>query len=112
MKIALACLAVAMLNFSGCTTKRTVPQPASQGSADKEHSLPFILVASSDGTFLLNQSAGKIWKYDQKQNAFLEVPVTSKILSYNPKTGKLESEPELNTCGRPCDKKSDPLCIM
>ncbi len=41
-----------------------------------------ITSTSSDGTFLLETQSGKVWRYSVKDDAFLEVVVTSKILRY------------------------------
>ena len=49
----------------------------------------FSMTSSSEGTFLLDQEAGKVWRYNSKDAAFLEIPVTSKILVYDPKDGKI-----------------------
>ncbi len=57
---------------------------------------------ATDGTFLLDTQAGKVWHYSAKDEAFLEVPVTSKIMHY-------ERGPD----GKPrlVDPKNDPLDI-
>lgn len=36
----------------------------------------------SQGAFLIDKPTGKVWAFDPKENAFLEIPVTSKIISY------------------------------
>jgi hypothetical protein len=101
-----------MLLATGCSS--LFPNKTPQAQNTQSPSPPFSMVASTDGTFLVNQSNGKVWRFDAKQGAFLEVPVTSKIETYgrNPKTGQLELQEELNNSGKPCDKKLDPLCIL
>ncbi len=83
-------------------------------AAPAKHDGIFSMLSSNEGTFLLDANSGKVWKFSAKDNALLEIPVTSKILTYNPKTGKLEPDQttEKNSSGKPCDKKTDPLCIM
>ena len=81
MKAALVCLTAILLGCCGCTP--TPAKTATTETSKMDNSSPFSLTASSEGTFLLNQGTGKIWKYDQKENAFLEVPVTSKIIKWS-----------------------------
>jgi len=71
-----------------------VPNKLAPAQNTQQPSSSFSLSSSNDGTFLLNQNSGKVWRFDSKQGAFLEVPVTSKILVYNEKTGKVEPEEE------------------
>ena len=84
------------------------------------------MLSSSEGTFLLNTKSGKIWKFSGKDDAFLEIPMTSKgvgssntaptkIDPFAQFGGKANSNPDQTTqkdsSGKPCDKKTDPLCI-
>jgi hypothetical protein len=163
MKIPLALLSLLLLLGTGCE-RRT----ANNNSAN------FTAFSSGDGTFLVSDTEGKVWKFSSKDDAFIKIPLTSKLLSYNPTTqnldaapdpekipngsfhafssndgtfviertvgrawqydsksasfqeipvstgivafdrdgkGNLQETPEKNASGKPCDKKSDPLCI-
>jgi hypothetical protein len=108
MKLVSLAVSVAILSFAGCEKPRLQP-----GSVTNQAASTFTGFASSDGTFLINQTSGKVWRFSSKDGAFLEVPVTSKMLYYNPATGKLEdSDPASKSGKKPCDKKTDPLCIL
>jgi hypothetical protein len=73
----------------GCegVSLQTKSQPTpTQATATHPH---FEFHPSSNETFLLDTDEGKVWKYDSKQNAFLEIPVTSKILKYDSKGDRI-----------------------
>ena len=75
-----------LILLSGCDQlQRVVPSqnPATNPSqAAPPHGNYAMTTSVVDGTFLYESQAGKVWRYSAKDEAFLEVPVTSKILRY------------------------------
>ena len=62
---------------SPCQTTATDPSQAAPPSGN------YVMTTSSvDGTFMFDSHVGKVWRYSAKDDAFIEVPVTSKILRY------------------------------
>jgi hypothetical protein len=79
---------------------------------EKVHNGPFHLFSSNDGTFLIERNVGRTWQYDPKSTSFQEIPVTTEIVAWDRDSkGALQETPEKNSSGKPCDRKSDPLCI-
>jgi len=68
--------------------------------------------ASHDGTFLLEGTTERVWRFDPSGELFREIPVTTEITKIDrDSNGDLKEVPEKNASGKPCDKKADPLCI-
>jgi hypothetical protein len=92
--------------LSGCDQQQRVPPnqpPATVPSqATPSHGNYVMTTSAADGTFLLDSQTGKVWHYIAKEDAFLEVAVTSKILRYERGAdGKMHV----------VDPKNDPLGI-
>lgn len=95
---ALIALALPVL-LSGCDQFQ---HPAPSATQTPPHGSYTITNTSVDGTFLLDSQSGKVWRYSAKDDTFLEVGLTSKILRYERgQDGKLHV----------VDPKSDPLGI-
>ena len=68
--------------------------------------------SSGDGTFVVEKTTGRAWRYQANSEKFLEVPLTTGVVDMTGDgNGKIQEAPEKNASGQPCDKKSDPLCI-
>jgi hypothetical protein len=71
--------------LSGCDQVQHPEATQTQASAPTQpptHGNYSITSTSSDGTFLLESQSGNVLRYSVKDDAFLEVVVTSKILRY------------------------------
>jgi hypothetical protein len=42
----------------------------------------------------VDSSTGKVWRYETKAKAFLEVPVTSKIIEFDAHGNRIEPNPK------------------
>jgi hypothetical protein len=76
MRFVLNFLATGLLFATGCSGLFPNKRPQAQNPPEPLPS--FSMISSTDGTFLLDQSHGKVWRYDSKQGAFIEVTVASK----------------------------------
>jgi len=90
----LALLGVGCNNFRDnfrAQQKPTRPAPAPAPATARSR---FVLYASSGETFLLDSDTGRVWRYDSKEKAFLETPVTSKIIKYDANGNRVEPNPK------------------
>jgi hypothetical protein len=54
----------------------------------------FQLSSSGNETFLVDTESGKVWRYDPKDKAFLEIPVASKIIEYDSSGNRVVPDPK------------------
>ena len=85
--LVLALLCVGCDSFQAQQKPRPSPAPATSHSR-------FAVYASSGETFLLDSDAGKVWRYDSKEKAFIEIPVTSKIIKFDANGNRIEPDPK------------------
>jgi hypothetical protein len=74
--LALALLCVGCEGFQA----RQKPQAGAATAPAPATNARFVVYSSAGETFLVNSETGKVWRYDAKDKAFLEVPVTGKII--------------------------------
>jgi len=85
-------LIVVSVVMVGCETSSR-PAPAASDTVAKSSSTDtgaaksspapiFVLHSSGPDTFLLNADTGKVWRWNSKEEAFIEVPITSKITKF------------------------------
>jgi hypothetical protein len=91
MKFLLA-LAFALLCV-GCDSLQIQQKPQPAPVAPPAHSR-FVIYASAGETFLVASEAGKVWRYDANDKAFLEIPVTSKIINYDSHGNRVPPDPK------------------
>jgi hypothetical protein len=86
MMRAMQCLPTLVLTLIciGCegVQSQQKPQPGPTPPPVAAHSR-FVVYASAGETFLLDSETGKAWRYDVKEKAFKEIPVTSNVVHYD-----------------------------
>jgi hypothetical protein len=86
------CLALICIGCEEFQTQQKSQQMAGPANANA-HS-HFEMYPSSGETFLLDKDTGKVWRYEVKDRAFLEIPVTSKIVRYDANGNRVEPDPK------------------
>jgi hypothetical protein len=82
-----------VLFCTGCDSVQVPQKPQPAPAAPPAHAR-FVIYASAGETFLVDGDDGKAWRYDANAKAFLEVPVTSKIISYDSQGNRVPPDPK------------------
>jgi len=67
------------------------PQPPSTSAPANSR---FVIYSSVGETFLVNSETGKVRRYDAKERAFLEIPVTTRIIRYGSNGNRVQPDPK------------------
>jgi hypothetical protein len=86
----LPALALVLL-CAGCDSFQAQRKTPPASATSHSH---FVVYSSAGETFLLDSDTGKVWRYDAKEKAFVEIPVTSKIIRYDAKGNRVEPDPK------------------
>jgi hypothetical protein len=96
MRLIAVLLAIGFIHLTGCNSRGSESTPVIVAkTADAPVISPhFAELSSKEGTFLINESNGQVWRYDSNNRVFLKVALTSDLQTYNPKTQAIEKDPD------------------
>jgi hypothetical protein len=77
----------------GCDSPQIQQKPQPAPVAPPAHPR-FAIYGSAGETFLVDSEGGKVWRYSATDKAFLEIPVTSKIINYDSQGNRIPPDPK------------------
>jgi hypothetical protein len=88
-----AALALVLL-CTGCDNLQVPQKPQPPPVVAPPAHSRFVIYASAGETFLVDTEGGKVWRYSATDKAFLEIPVTSKIINYDSQGNRIPPDPK------------------